>query len=161
METARSLRYVFARTVGPAVRTQVARGILVPSLVLAALGGVAASPVHVSSGHVHSGVALTRFCKVGSRPWMLAPPAVRTGPSMLTSPNIRARPWMLTPWMLTSPEIRTGPWMLTPWMLTPTVIRTRPWMLGVTVGSGLVVHRSPDSLRAGAICRNVGAPATS
>src|SRR5215813_13494161 len=118
METARSLRYVVTRTVGPAssarrelsagtVRTKATHGILVPSLVLAALGTVAAaSPGHVSIGHVHSGVVFTPSCRVGSRPWMLGVPSVST------------RPWMLrAPWMLGTPAVHTRPWMLrTPWM---------------------------------------------
>ena len=146
METARSLRYVITRTVRPAssarrdlslrtVRTQATRGILVPSLVLAALGTVVvASPGHVSSGHVRSDVVLTRACRVGHRPWMYAP-AIRTGP------------WAYGSSAISGPQMNTIT-IKTAWMYAIPAIRTRPWM-----------YTPPDSLRVLPACRAHGAPA--
>lgn len=183
METARSLRYVITRTVGPAssarrqlsprtVRTQATRGILVPSLVLAALGTVAAaSPGHVGSSHVRSDVVLTRSCKVGSRPWIYRPwtyatPAIRTGPFIYGSSavsGLRMNPTTIkTARTYAVPAIRTGPWIygtaaITGPQMNTTTIKTarmypaiirRPW-----------IYRAPDSLRALSACLADGAPA--
>lgn len=141
METARSLGYVITRTVGSAssargepsprtVSTKATRGILVSSLVLAALGTVAAaSPGHVSSGHIRSGIALTSSCTAGSRPSMQTRPAIR-GPWMYMTPAIRTGPWMYGipairtgPWMYAIPGIRTGPWMYTVTIKKPRTCR--------------------------------------
>jgi hypothetical protein len=177
METARSLRHVITRAVGPAsstrrelsagtVRTQAMRGILLPSLVLAALGtATAVSPGHVSSGHVHSGVVLTRSCKVdGSRPWMFTVPtrtrpwsygggAALSGPWMFTV--IGTKPWMFTPttssWLSYGAHALSGPWMFA-------VTGKMPWMFTVTTKKP-AKYTSSDSLRAKAACLAGGAPA--
>ena len=178
METARSLRYVITRTAGPAssarrelfprtVRIQATRGILLPSLVLAALGTVAvASPGHVSSGHVRSNVVLTSSCKIAGRPWMYAVPAIRTGPwaygsSAIGGPQMNAIN-IKTAWMFAVPAIRTGPWaygssavtgapmnavgIKTAWMYR--AIIAKPWMYApaesLRVISACPVHSAPS-----------------
>lgn len=87
METARSLRH--DERCSP-VRRSAPRGIVLPSLVLAALGTVAAQPGHASGAQVRSDVVSARSCVVGSRPWL------NTTPTHI-SPSISAS----TAWMYT------------------------------------------------------------
>lgn len=174
METARSLRHMITRAVGPVsgarrelsaatVRTQAMRGILVPSLVLAALGTVAAaSPGHISSGHVHPGVVLTRTCKVGSRPWMYTAPT--RGKSRTNSAAI-SMPWMYSvtiskPWMYTATVGR--PWMYSPAFNAVTV--GKPWMYKPVAGQPWMYMPWMYmpwmyTARASAACPSGGAPA--
>src|SRR5215469_12245950 len=135
METARSLRYEITRTVGTAgnahrehsagtVRTQAARGVLVPSLALVALAATgAASSGHTVTGPVHS----TASQAAGSHAVL-----ARAGTAGSCKPLTDATPIIIRTPMFTVPGRFGGPWMFTvpgrfggPWMYTVTIRKPR------------------------------------
>src|SRR5215469_8177182 len=188
METARSLRYEITRTVGTAgnahrehsagtVRTQAARGVLVPSLALVALAATgAASSGQAISGHVHptaseaagnhavlARAGTARPCK----PLMyvtriIVMPSVFTEPGRLSGPWMYAIPDRLSgPWMYAVPSRLSGPWMYTVTIRKPRTDAvpgrlSGPWMYTVTIKRP-EMNRSSDSSRANVACLAGGA----
>jgi hypothetical protein len=185
----RSLRYVTMRVGGTArsarrepwagsIRAWATRGILVPAVVLGALGaGIAASPAYASGVHASTGSAAgshpararvaAKACKSSTKTAKSGSKAAKSGSkatkALVATP---ARPWIYAPTVVTN-----RPWIYAATVLTnqasiyvPEAIGTRPWIYAtsnkVACTSGAAPAASkPDAAAAhGTRATTVGRP---